>query len=50
MAYPVYRASTRTLIPATACAVASDFKAAARARNQAFIVSTVVNRKRKNML
>jgi len=37
-------------IPATARADASDLKAAAIARNQAFIVIDIVKRKRKKML
>lgn len=46
----MYRDRARTITPATACAGASDLKAAANARKKAFIDSPTTNKKTKKVL
>lgn len=50
IAYPVYRTSEINIRPATVCAGAGSPKAAATARNHAFITSAMVKTNRKKVL
>jgi len=50
IAYPVYRTRISSMRPATVCAGAGSPKAAATARNHAFITNAMVKMNRKNVL